>query len=184
KICIGCGAADSQGQCTPKCKLCGGQHVTGDKECKNRFKTPYIIRRRQWKRKATVSVGSQEKAGKRIPRRQWKTSHSCAPRSRSPSRESSRSRSRSAGLKVTWAQVAEPDNKEMKALKEANRQQANKIAEQEETIRRMAADMAAMKEMTQKMVNKNQAADAKEPTETAEEPPAKRRSTETSRIRR
>ncbi|XP_042144989.1 uncharacterized protein LOC121835111 [Ixodes scapularis] len=48
----------------------------------------------------------------------------------------------------------------------------------------MAADTAAMKEMMQKMVNKNQAAGAEEPTETAEEPPAKRRSTETSRIRR
>ncbi|CAN7980994.1 unnamed protein product [Ixodes pacificus] len=40
-----------------------------------------------------------------------------ASRSRSPSRASSRSRSRRAGGKVTWAQVAEPDNKEMKALK-------------------------------------------------------------------
>ncbi|CAN7939889.1 unnamed protein product [Ixodes hexagonus] len=72
----------------------------------------------------------------------------------------------------------------MKALKEANRQQAKKIAEQEETIRRMAADMAAMKKMMQKMVHKNQGTAEEEPTETAEEPPAKRRSTETSRIRR
>ncbi|KAG0434533.1 hypothetical protein HPB47_019032 [Ixodes persulcatus] len=192
KICIGCGAAASQGhQCTPKCKLCGGPHVRGDKECKNKVKTPYIIRRRQWEHKTTVSAGNQEKTGqqekvgKGIPPKKMENFLQLrASRSRSPSRASSRSRSRSAGGKVTWAQVAEPENKEMKALKEANRQQAKKIAEQEETIRRMAADMAAMKEMMQKMVNKNQATDEEEPTETAEEPPAKGRSTETSRIRR
>ncbi|KAG0430610.1 hypothetical protein HPB47_022507 [Ixodes persulcatus] len=181
KVCIGCGEETDQAhQCTPKCKLCGGHHITGDRECKNKFKTPYIVRRRQWERKklSPVEGAKQEKAGKGIPPKKTAEHFPLlrAPRSRTPTRTASRSRSRSAGGKATWAQVAEPENKEMKTLREANRQQAKKIAEQEETIRRMAADMAAMKEMLQKMVNKNQTAEDEEPAENAEEPPAKRRS--------
>ncbi|KAG0422323.1 hypothetical protein HPB47_001847 [Ixodes persulcatus] len=189
KVCIGCGEETDQAhQCTPKCKLCGGPHITGDRECKNKFKTPYIARRWQWERKelSPVEGAKQEKAGKGIPPKNTAEHFPLlrAPRSRTPTRVASRSRSRSAGGKATWAQVAEPANKEMKTLREANRQQAKKIAEQEETIRRMAADMAAMKEMLQKMVNKNQTAEDEEPAENAEEPPAKRRSPEAGRIRR
>ncbi|KAL1485695.1 hypothetical protein MTO96_031783, partial [Rhipicephalus appendiculatus] len=34
-VCRFCGASnpDSQHQCTPKCRLCGGQHLTADKDC-------------------------------------------------------------------------------------------------------------------------------------------------------
>ncbi|KAH7968428.1 hypothetical protein HPB52_008307 [Rhipicephalus sanguineus] len=34
-VCRGCGASnpDSQHQCTPKCRLCGDQHLTADKDC-------------------------------------------------------------------------------------------------------------------------------------------------------
>ncbi|KAH6948018.1 hypothetical protein HPB50_022456 [Hyalomma asiaticum] len=51
-ICRGCGIPkpDMSHQCTPKCKLCGGEHQTGDKKCKHRFHIPYIIRRRRWDR--------------------------------------------------------------------------------------------------------------------------------------
>ncbi|KAH7983207.1 hypothetical protein HPB52_010171 [Rhipicephalus sanguineus] len=47
-ICLGCGVAnpDEQHVCTPKCKLCGGQHLTASKDCARRFKIPYIVRRR------------------------------------------------------------------------------------------------------------------------------------------
>ncbi|KAG0422987.1 hypothetical protein HPB47_001221 [Ixodes persulcatus] len=189
KVCIGCREETDQApQCTPKCKLCGGPHITGDRECKNKFKAPYIVRRRQWERKelSPVEDAKQEKAGKGIPPKKTAEHFPLlrAPRSRKPTRTASRSRSRSVGGKATWAQVAELANKEMKTLREANRQQAKKIAEQEETIRRMAADMAAVKEMMQKMVNKNQTAEVEEPAENAEEPPAKRKSPEAGRIRR
>ncbi|KAL1428493.1 hypothetical protein MTO96_002867 [Rhipicephalus appendiculatus] len=51
-ICRGCGILnpDNSHQCTPKCKLCGGEHPTADKDCKQRFQIPYIVRRRRWER--------------------------------------------------------------------------------------------------------------------------------------
>ncbi|KAH6927047.1 hypothetical protein HPB50_025478 [Hyalomma asiaticum] len=51
-ICRGCGTPkpDMSHQCIPKCKLCGGEHQTGDKECKQRFQMPHIVRRRRWDR--------------------------------------------------------------------------------------------------------------------------------------
>ncbi|XP_077557322.1 uncharacterized protein LOC144172510 [Haemaphysalis longicornis] len=43
-VCRGCGEAnpDAQHRCYPKCKLCGGGHLTAAKECKRRFQTPYL----------------------------------------------------------------------------------------------------------------------------------------------
>ncbi|CAN7939576.1 unnamed protein product, partial [Ixodes hexagonus] len=170
KICLGCGTPASQGhQCTPKCKLCGGSHITGDRECRNKFKTPYVVRRRQWERKAEVLAGKQEKAGKETSPLTAENFPPLRASVRASSRASSRSRSRSrsAGGKVTW---------------EANRQQAKKIAEQDAVIRRMAADMAAMREMIQQLQGREQKP-AEERAETAEEPPIKRKSTEGSRTR-
>ncbi|KAL1469737.1 hypothetical protein MTO96_040886 [Rhipicephalus appendiculatus] len=50
----GCGRLnpDNSHQCTPKCKLCGGEHPTADKDCKQRFQIPYIVRRRRWEKSA------------------------------------------------------------------------------------------------------------------------------------
>ncbi|KAH7935586.1 hypothetical protein HPB52_010104 [Rhipicephalus sanguineus] len=47
--CRGCGASNpnSQHQCTPMCRLCGGQHLTADKHCRQRFKIPYVVLRRR-----------------------------------------------------------------------------------------------------------------------------------------
>ncbi|CAN8016425.1 unnamed protein product [Ixodes persulcatus] len=72
----------------------------------------------------------------------------------------------------------------MKALKEANKQQARKIAELEETIKRMAADMAAMKERKQKTEEKALAKEDEVSVEMVEEPPAKRKIPDGSRFRR
>ncbi|KAH7953216.1 hypothetical protein HPB49_006186 [Dermacentor silvarum] len=51
-VCGGCGLPnpDEQHQFNPQCKICGGPHPTTGKECAHRFKTPYIIRRRRFKR--------------------------------------------------------------------------------------------------------------------------------------
>lgn len=53
RICRGCGVAnpDSKHTCNPKCGLCGGNHLTADRACKARFKTPYVVRRRRWERR-------------------------------------------------------------------------------------------------------------------------------------
>lgn len=51
-ICRGCEIKnpDSLHQCNPRCRLCDGHHPTADKECKNRFLVPYVVRRRRWER--------------------------------------------------------------------------------------------------------------------------------------
>ncbi|KAH7984300.1 hypothetical protein HPB52_019143 [Rhipicephalus sanguineus] len=48
--CRGCGIPDppSDHVCVPTCRLCGKQHITGDSRCKEIYRTPYIIKRRQW----------------------------------------------------------------------------------------------------------------------------------------
>lgn len=52
KVCFACGrrnpGEDHAEYCKPKCRLCGGSHVTGAGSCKNKFKTPIQIKKRQW----------------------------------------------------------------------------------------------------------------------------------------
>ncbi|KAH6936205.1 hypothetical protein HPB50_014977 [Hyalomma asiaticum] len=52
KICRGCRSTNPppDHQCEPQCQLCGKNHFTGDRSCKARYKTPYIIKRRQMER--------------------------------------------------------------------------------------------------------------------------------------
>ncbi|KAH7980437.1 hypothetical protein HPB49_016185 [Dermacentor silvarum] len=51
-ICRCCGAPhpDQEHQRTPKCKLCGGAHLTADKACKERYHIPYVVRRQRRER--------------------------------------------------------------------------------------------------------------------------------------
>ncbi|KAH7947348.1 hypothetical protein HPB52_010478 [Rhipicephalus sanguineus] len=53
KVCRGCGVAnpDPDHQCSPRCKLCGGTHMTADRNCRARYKTPYVVTKRQWERR-------------------------------------------------------------------------------------------------------------------------------------
>ncbi|XP_070382673.1 uncharacterized protein [Dermacentor albipictus] len=53
KICRGCGRNNPSPdhQCEPRCRLCGKGHFTGDRRCKARYKTPYVVKRRQIERK-------------------------------------------------------------------------------------------------------------------------------------
>ncbi|KAH7956553.1 hypothetical protein HPB52_010627 [Rhipicephalus sanguineus] len=48
-ICRGCGTTnpDDQHNCSPKCALCGGNHITVGKDCKRRFQVPYVVRQRR-----------------------------------------------------------------------------------------------------------------------------------------
>lgn len=53
RICRGCAMKNPEENHTCenlKCSLCGGNHLTADKECKARFKTPYVIRKRRWEK--------------------------------------------------------------------------------------------------------------------------------------
>ncbi|KAG0439633.1 hypothetical protein HPB47_016576 [Ixodes persulcatus] len=48
--CRGCLLSDPPDDhtCKPICRLCGKEHLTGDSRCKEIFRTPYTIKRRQW----------------------------------------------------------------------------------------------------------------------------------------
>ncbi|KAL1466765.1 hypothetical protein MTO96_042515, partial [Rhipicephalus appendiculatus] len=48
--CRGCAIPDppSDHVCVPTCRLCGKQDITGDSRCKEIYRNPYIIKRRQW----------------------------------------------------------------------------------------------------------------------------------------
>ncbi|KAH9377946.1 hypothetical protein HPB48_004277 [Haemaphysalis longicornis] len=51
-FCSSCGLANPMDQhvCTVKCALCGKDHVTGDKQCKKRYRTAFIVKQRHWRR--------------------------------------------------------------------------------------------------------------------------------------
>ncbi|XP_077553486.1 uncharacterized protein LOC144168358 [Haemaphysalis longicornis] len=55
RVCFACGLKNPgdghEGKCKPRCRLCGGPHPTGEGSCKNKFKVPYQVRKRQWERK-------------------------------------------------------------------------------------------------------------------------------------
>lgn len=121
-VCRGCGLPnpDEQHQCTPKCKICGGPHLTAGKECAHRFKTPYIVRRRRFERarqqeqlptpsivrssdprtSSSPSVKGRRRSrsrGRSTSRRVSRSRSASRPRpmSHSPARSSSRGRSKS-----------------------------------------------------------------------------------------
>lgn len=52
KICKICGTDSplEKHQCEPKCTLCGRDHPTGDKKCRLRFQTPYVLKKRKWEK--------------------------------------------------------------------------------------------------------------------------------------
>ncbi|KAH7955567.1 hypothetical protein HPB52_001373 [Rhipicephalus sanguineus] len=64
--CRGCGATSpsKDHECTPTYRLCGKDHVTGDKRCKELFPTPYIMNKRQWEMKLEEEAREQEERRK------------------------------------------------------------------------------------------------------------------------
>lgn len=59
RFCFGCGKVDPEEghelACQPKFKLCGGPHPTGEWNCKNKYKQPYVVKCRQWEKKTDAS---------------------------------------------------------------------------------------------------------------------------------
>lgn len=118
--CRGCGARNPEEDhnCEPCCKLCGGRHLTADKQCRQRYQVPYVVRVRRQERARAELAAEQEAAEAAqlasVPQRSRGCSRS---RSRSKSRRQSSSgtpapRSRSvsigggggaAGGRATWA---------------------------------------------------------------------------------
>ncbi|KAH7967916.1 hypothetical protein HPB52_004099 [Rhipicephalus sanguineus] len=49
-VCRACREAIQQDEhhvCEPICSLCGGKHLTASRDCKHRYQTPYVVRRRR-----------------------------------------------------------------------------------------------------------------------------------------
>ncbi|XP_077508530.1 uncharacterized protein LOC144119891 [Amblyomma americanum] len=169
RVCLACGEAnpnaDHERHCKPKCKLCGGQHGTGARECTNKFKVSYVVKRRQWNRKME-DLRSQQLH--RLPEREadfpplQQTSVECT-RGRSQTRGSSRQRSNSERSlsrnrqpsqtreRIVWADtLKEPKIPErrpsaeyaaIKALRAENEQLKQKIAALEHTNKSISAKL-------------------------------------------
>lgn len=60
RVCFACGrnnpGEDHAEYCKPRCKFCGGSHVTGAGSCKNKFKTPLQIKQRQWEKQHSETL--------------------------------------------------------------------------------------------------------------------------------
>ncbi|KAH7952450.1 hypothetical protein HPB52_023471 [Rhipicephalus sanguineus] len=88
-VCRGCGIVnpDEQHKCDPKCRLCGGRHLTAAKECKERYHTPYLVRRRRGERSRDNRSKSPAfaKDDRQFPAHAGRSASCGSSRSRSPS---------------------------------------------------------------------------------------------------
>lgn len=125
-VCRACRQAIQQEEdhvCEPICSLYGGKHLTASRECKHRYLTPYVVRRRRAlsaraTRERSLSFdmdaflelndcGQQDQPGSSAPggrsrsRRRSKTRGGSASRSTSRTRQGSRSRSGARSMSKT-----------------------------------------------------------------------------------
>ncbi|KAH7932192.1 hypothetical protein HPB52_024830 [Rhipicephalus sanguineus] len=94
--CRGCGMSSppEDHQCVPQCRLCGKEHLTGDKKCTMLFRTPYIVKKRQWETKLAAEP-EEEKAPKTALQQQQQTRSSRHDGARDRSKSTPRDRSES-----------------------------------------------------------------------------------------
>lgn len=95
RVCFACGkhnpGQNHEEECKPHCKLCGGPHPTGTKNCKNKFKTPYLVKKRQWNRKEAEEAKAKPQPDMKVrlsrkdefPELAPLGNHQCQQRSRS-----------------------------------------------------------------------------------------------------
>lgn len=148
KACLACWLTNPKEdhRCTPNCKLCGGEHPTGDRTCKGKYKTPYVVRKRQWERRQAerqLPSASDFPPLDKPPavRKSRTTSKNRAPKSRDSScckRSLSKKRSPSRE-RVSWADAAKRSNiKSAQKIIEANCKKEDditKVREANETLR-------------------------------------------------
>ncbi|XP_065293053.1 uncharacterized protein [Dermacentor albipictus] len=166
RVCFGCGivnpSEDHKHECKPKWKLCGGQHPTGERECKNKYKMPYVVKKRQWERK--METVQQQPDPESFPPLRAPSAE--RPHGESRQRNSSRKRDNSKGSRsasrhrpsqsrerVAWADAVkanmadkrqppaqntakkiQEENGVVKALRDENEMLKRRIAEQDATI--------------------------------------------------
>ncbi|KAH7958982.1 hypothetical protein HPB49_007057 [Dermacentor silvarum] len=94
--CRGCGMSSppEDHQCVPKCRLCGKEHLTGDKKCTMLFCKPYIVKKRQWEANLAAKP-EEEKASKTALQQQQQVRRSRHDGARDRSKSTPRDRSAS-----------------------------------------------------------------------------------------
>ncbi|KAG0439834.1 hypothetical protein HPB47_016513, partial [Ixodes persulcatus] len=159
KSCFGCGMANPEEgyelKCQPKCKLCGGPHPTGERGCKNKYKMPYIVKRRQWERKAEAAE-QQAVAGDFPPIRAAyqddeptvgagksvrKAKHQSPPRH---AVKTTRSESKQPSVNGYYEKKRQEDLAAMKAHKDENDKLKRRISEQDDIIKEINAKLAIL----------------------------------------
>lgn len=176
RACRGCGEKNpKEGHtCTPKCKLCGDKHLTGDKQCRARYKTPYVVRKRQWERRKAEEQLTQ---AWNFPPLDTPAAHNpgTPSRNRSQSRDNSKQRRQSrdnstrrgrspSGEKVSWADTVrvtggKTGNPEKSAGHKKQRIQSKEeemigiLRKENEDIRKENAELRAMIQQLTQSVN-------------------------------
>ncbi|CAN7981686.1 unnamed protein product, partial [Ixodes pacificus] len=160
RVCFDCGIENPsevhERECKPKCRLCEGQHPTGVRECKNKYKMPYVVKKRQWERKREAM--QQQPDPESFPplpsgesrQRDSGSKRDNSKRGRSATRRRpSQTRERPAwadAVKANMAEKRQPPaqnatkkiqekNGVVKALKDENERLKRRIAEQDATIK-------------------------------------------------
>lgn len=165
-VCFACGKANPgenhEQECKPRCKLCGGSHPTGTGNCANKFKTPFLLRKREHERKmAAEKAGKSDQSKVRFSRKdefpelspskqggRRKSRSESRGRTQSRGRSESRDRRRSPSRdgRKSWTDIAGGGAKGGKGAKERQRSRtparkpqndplASKIMQLESTIR-------------------------------------------------
>ncbi|KAH7959867.1 hypothetical protein HPB49_014447 [Dermacentor silvarum] len=123
KICRGCGARNppppTDHNCNPRCFLCGGPHLTADKSCAARYKTPCVIRKRIGERRATSQATYQQDGPSTLNTRTQSRSRTPSRRSRSRSKTPSRSRQQRSRSRSASASRIASTNKNKVSFAEA-----------------------------------------------------------------
>ncbi|KAH7973736.1 hypothetical protein HPB49_004595 [Dermacentor silvarum] len=99
KICRSCGSKNPKQdhECKAECQLCGNDHPTADKRCQERYRIPYLVKRRRWERARREEQVEYENYvdNQRSPSTASRNRSGSLPRTRSRSHSGNRSRSRS-----------------------------------------------------------------------------------------
>ncbi|KAM7289069.1 uncharacterized protein ISCGN_029206 [Ixodes scapularis] len=178
KSCFGCGMANPEEghelKCQPQCKLCGGPHPTGERGCKNKYKMPYIVKRRQWERKAeaaeqqvvaadfppfrsrsienprSVSRRRADSRRREVSKEGRSNSHRrdvARPRegtSWADAVKTTRSESKQPSVNSYYEKKRQEDLAAMKSLKDENDKLKRRISEQDDIIKEINAKLAIL----------------------------------------
>ncbi|KAH9360750.1 hypothetical protein HPB48_020229 [Haemaphysalis longicornis] len=119
KVCFACGRSNPgpnhANECKPRCKLCGDPHASGTGNCRNKYKTPFLVSQREQERKMAAEKAAKsagQKAKVRFPGkeefpklREPELRHESRSKSRERGKSGERRRSQSRNRK-SWAAVA------------------------------------------------------------------------------